>query len=473
MSFKKIEFGMAAAEKEKSSSPHLLIEGFLDAYGYIDEIINGDKFLILGPKGSGKSAIGSKLELLSEMNDYYTKQYYLGSFPYKPFSEIIPGTEAPEIRFPNHWEFIILIASLNSFIEDSSCKFHKNKMFKNIMMAFRNLGILPTEDLTQIIKKTTNKKFKFGLKDIISGDKSSENETIPFDMKMLFATLQQICYSLEMNFKHFIIIDGLDDILTQRGKQYKSLSALILAADRMNEKFKSNGINAKVVILCRTDLFDKLSGPNNNKIKRDSGITLDWFQDVRDQKSTNLIKLINLRGKISLDRHLDVLKEFFPEEISEGNATLKVLLENTRHTPRDIIQLLNEIQKHTKREKPSKTNILNGLRTYSIDYFVGEIRDELTGFLNDDDEVDKTIQLLGIVGKSHFTFSELEKIKNSDRRFNNLDLLNILDVLFNCSAIGNINDRYITFKYRNRHVAINFNEDYLVHKGLRKGLNLS
>jgi hypothetical protein len=46
--FKKINFGMMAAEKEKTNSPHLLIEGFLDAYGYIDELINGNKFLILG-----------------------------------------------------------------------------------------------------------------------------------------------------------------------------------------------------------------------------------------------------------------------------------------------------------------------------------------------------------------------------------------------------------------------------------------
>ena len=173
MTFKSIEFGMAAAEKEKSSSPHLLIEGFLDAYGYIEEILEGNKFLILGPKGSGKSAIGSKLELLSKEREYFLKQYYLGSFPYKPFSEIIPGKEAPETRFPNHWELILLIASLNSFIEDPSCKFQRNKMFKNVMESFKNVGVLPTEDLTQIIRKTTHKNLKVGLQDILSGGKSS------------------------------------------------------------------------------------------------------------------------------------------------------------------------------------------------------------------------------------------------------------------------------------------------------------
>ena len=69
MMFKDIEFGMAAAENEKSFKPHLLLEGFLDTYGYINEIRDGHKFLVLGPKGSGKSAIGSKLELLSKQEN--------------------------------------------------------------------------------------------------------------------------------------------------------------------------------------------------------------------------------------------------------------------------------------------------------------------------------------------------------------------------------------------------------------------
>jgi len=339
------------------------------------------------------------------------------------------------------------------------------------MEAFKNLGILPTEDLTQIIKKTTHRTFKAGLKDLLSVNRSSKNEEIPFDMKKLFSTLQELCYSLKMDSKHFIIIDGLDDVLTQREKQYTSLSALILAADRMNEKFKSKQVKAKIVVLCRTDLFDKLSGPNNNKIKRDSGITLDWFQDVKDLKSTNLIKLINLRAKISLNRDVDVFEEFLPDEVSYA-STIRVLLDNTRHTPRDIIQLLNKIQKHTRKDNPSKANILNAIRTYSTDYFVGEIKDELEGFLQMD-ERENTIQILGTNGKAHFNISELEKIKNKNERFKSLELTKILTVLFNCGAIGNTDNNYVTFKYRNRHASINFNDDFIVHNGLRKGLNLA
>lgn len=470
MFFKDIVFGKAAAEKERSDLPHLLNDGFLDAHGYIDEIIKGDKFLILGPKGSGKSAIGSKLELLSEDKDFYTKQYYLGSFPFKPFSEIIPGKEAPETRFPDHWEFVLLIAALNSFMLDDSCKFIQNKRFVEIMKAFQNLGILPSENLTQIVKKTSDKKFKIGLKNIVSAEKVSDDEKIPFDIKMLFNTLKDVCYSLKMISKHLIIIDGLDDVLTYRSNQYTSLSALILAAERMNNKFKQNHIKAQIIILCRTDLFDKLSGSNINKTIRDSGITLNWYQDLTNYKSTNLIKLINLRAKISLNQNIDIFDEFFPPEFS-GKDTAKALLESTRHTPRDLIQLVNEIQKHTRSGNPSKSNISNGLRTYSIDYFVGEIKDELYGLL-DREEIDQIIELLGINGKARFNIQDLERIKAKDNRFSSIDLNKALTLLFNCSAIGNVQGKYLTFRYRNRHASVNFNDDFLIHSGLRKGINV-
>lgn len=61
MNFQAINFGKAAAEKEKSYHPRLLIEGFFDDYNYIDKIRNDEVFLVVGSKGSGKSAIGSRL----------------------------------------------------------------------------------------------------------------------------------------------------------------------------------------------------------------------------------------------------------------------------------------------------------------------------------------------------------------------------------------------------------------------------
>jgi len=60
--------------------------------------------------------------------------------------------------------------------------------------------------------------------------------------------------------------------------QYKSLSALVYETDRLKITFMNNGVGAKIIILCRTDLFERLPGPNKNKIRQDSSYEIDWYR---------------------------------------------------------------------------------------------------------------------------------------------------------------------------------------------------
>jgi len=474
MGFKNIHFGVAEAETEKNEYPRLLIEGFLDAHGYIQEIIGSNKFLVLGPKGSGKSAIGSKLELEAKRrDDLFVKLNYLEGFPYNAFKELIPSNEAPEIKDPVGWEYLFLIELIDSFSKDPTHQCTSEVNFAKVVDALGNLGLLPSENLTRLVSISTDKRFGVGIRDVLSGVLSSKKESIPFDKQMLFRTLQEVCYSSNTKPKHIVIIDGLDDVSTKRERQYQSLAALIIAADRMNKKLKGNGVNAKLVVLCRTDLFDRLKNPNKNKIKQVSTIILDWYQDVKDINSTNLVKLVNLRAEISLGRDVDVFREFFPEKIQGNKQLIKVLFENTRHIPRDLIQLLNIIQEQTKGNQPTQADIWNGIRKYSIDYFVSEIDDTLTGFMTPED-IENSFLLLALMGKNKFHINEVEKKCKNDARFEDFNYSKALDILYNCSAIGNYNRNksYYTWKYWNPYSQIDPNQHIVVHKGLMKGLNI-
>ena len=347
-----------------------------------------------------------------------------------------------------------------------------NKLIK----ALQEVGMIPGKSLTDIVKNTTKKEFKVGLPKFLKSSYSSEKETKKIDISLLFSYLQEVCYSVKTESNHLIIIDGLDDALTRRERQYTSLSALILTVDRINTKFLNNNIKAKIIILCRTDLYEKLPGPNKNKIRQDSAIILDWYQDAKSVKHTNLVKLINLRAKLSLNREVDVFKEFLPYTIRHGTPTVKILLDNTRHTPRDIIQLLNRIQEHTKGVNPTYNEINNGIRTYSFDYLVPEIRDELDGYLKPD-EIEHTVKLLGSMENAIFTMDRLTSKIETDESFQSLELMKILNALFDCNAIGNLGkdsfgNRYYSWKYRNRYDSFDPKKDIVVHRGLRKGLNL-
>jgi hypothetical protein len=61
--YDKIEFGQTSAEKESSDHPELIIKGFLDPNNAVPNLMSGSKFLVLGNKGSGKSAIAEKSNL--------------------------------------------------------------------------------------------------------------------------------------------------------------------------------------------------------------------------------------------------------------------------------------------------------------------------------------------------------------------------------------------------------------------------
>jgi energy-coupling factor transporter ATP-binding protein EcfA2 len=478
MKFKDIKFGYISAEDEFTYSPELIIDGFLDAYGYIKELLNTEKFLVLGPKGSGKSAIGSKLELISkEEKEIFTKKFVLRNFPYNNFTGIIHSREAPEIQYSKNWEYVLMVACLNSFINDSSFQYPKKGLI--ILKTLVDSGLLSSEGkikLDQIVKTTTDKKFEINLK-AFKYETSKQEEKIT-NIDQLFIILEELFYSIKLKSKHYIILDDLDYVFTERENQVKSLSALILAADDMNKRFYQKEIPAKIIIMCRTDLFNKLSGSNKNKIKQQSGIILDWFQETSDLKNTNLAKLINLRTKLSLKTEIDIFQHCLPPELyhrNENKETLHVLFDYTRRTPRDIIQLFNEIQKHTDNStRPSKENIKYALISYSKNYFIDEIRDELYGFI-EDYEINNIIPLLISVGKYRFNEVELKREIQSNDKYKSIDYNKLINALFSCNAVGQIDNftNFVVFKYRNPYAEYNPKNDILVHNGLQKALNLN
>ena len=92
---------------------------------------------------------------------------------------------------------------------------------------------------------------------------------------------------------------------------------LINNANKILE-FRINQVKIKIVVLCRTDVFDNLSGTNKTKTLPDSGLYLDWYQNVTNIMDTNIVKLINLMAKTSLKRDVDVFTEYFPENFTNA-----------------------------------------------------------------------------------------------------------------------------------------------------------
>lgn len=243
---------------------------------------------------------------------------------------------------------------------------------------------------------------------------------------------------------------------------------------RLNEFFHACGLPIKIVILCRTDLFEKTSNANKNKVRQDYAVELDWFHDPREPQKSQLVEIANTRATLSLKKETNVFREFFPAEI-EHTPAVTYCLEMTRHTPRDFLQILSHVQKFSSGGKLTVAQVKSGLRDYSIKYFLPEIKDELNGYCPQA-EIEAFVRALSRLKKREFGYQEFVAEMRIEG-FEETSSRRVLEALFECSAIGTISQRpsglnFFTFKFRNRNSVFNSSERILLHRGVWKALNL-
>ena len=90
MDFRELNFGKADAQEEGVEYPNLLRDGYYVKDNIIEQAYNSSKYLFLGYKGSGKSALSMHMKLASQ-SDTIVDLLSLKDFPYKSFAKIVPG----------------------------------------------------------------------------------------------------------------------------------------------------------------------------------------------------------------------------------------------------------------------------------------------------------------------------------------------------------------------------------------------
>jgi hypothetical protein len=171
----------------------------------------------------------------------------------------------------------------------------------------------------------------------------------------------------------------------------------------------------------------------------------------------------------------DVFAQFFPLSY-ESNSIYSDLLNFTRHTPRDFLQLLKSIQGCCNTAKVTAANITNGIKHYSVNYFLPEIKDELVGYASHE-EIESIFFLMSALRKRDFVIKEIEDLSQTINRGTHINFDHLFSALFECSAVGhtykvNGGQTHYTFKFRNRSMSFNPRDRIILHRGIWKSLNL-
>ncbi|HCD1104527.1 TPA: hypothetical protein JD656_RS00865 [Morganella morganii] len=478
--FKKINFGKSAGEEESSEYPALLTDGFYNFNNSLEKISNESYFLVQGFKGCGKSSIAEKICIENKSKpNFFTELIYLRDFPFKRFSEIYPSKEADEVKFPKSWRYLLLSKILNNIIKSmkSNQWSDEDKPIRESIDKLKSLGLISSGDINHLTLDASKKAFKINLANVVQykNENIEHNDTYIF-FDNLITILTEVIEKTKIG--GIILIDGLDDVILNNRLQLKTLSALIFETGFLNRFFKKGNLNIKICILIRVDLYERLPSGNKNKSARDSSILMNWYNDVMDHEQTHLVKAANIRTKLSLGTGYS-LSDFFPEEISlsynTNKNTISFLLDHTRHTPRDFFQLLKSIQNHYNPSIPnakiSNDEILKGIREYSYDYFLPEIRDEISGYI-DEEIFEYFLTSISKIKQREFKYETL--LENFHSNGEEIKKLNdLLKTLFKCSAIGHkFSDNKYEYVFRNKYAKFDREKTICLHRGMWKALNL-
>ncbi len=481
MLLKDFEFGFADATKEYSRNPEIFYKAFCDSRNVVDKLINSYQYILIGPKGVGKSAYSAKIQLISQKdNSIVTYPIDLCDFEFTTFAktsidENVSGTQ----KFKTSWDFIFLWTIYKILynnlemkeVADVNDTIHLlDKLGFSIEDGYKN-------DVTKLskIKVGTNiKVFDLSYEKEFSTKPNSYIERISLVSELMLKRLRNIYLN---DRKIIVLIDGLDDVLRYKKNKADIIASMIRSSDYINNYMLKNKQKIKIVLLIREDIIRMINDPDMNKIIQDDSICLSWDKQLDELKNI-VTKRLTLSG-ISECQATNYLNTLFPPKIRQKNYW-DYILDFTLYKPRDILQFFKYCQtEYPNKNKLSLSETQNVLKVYSNKYFIEEMKNELAGFI-DDELIISIPSVFRRLGGRQFDVTELNRLTNEQlpNKISVEKTKEQLLYLFEAGYVGQLvsngkNKREsVIFKYRNPTARIDYYQKFIIHRGLHSGLGV-
>lgn len=338
MKLKEFNLGFSDAKNELLRTPEILINCFHDNNNILEKLLNGDKYMLLGTKGVGKSAYSAKIQLEAKNNsNIYVSSLELNDFDFSLFfktnvdSNFIGGK-----KFKEPWDFLLLHMIYKVIYYDM--KITEVPEIIEVINYLEKNGLNLKLKSKEIVKKL--KSFKVGkgieLQFDLDNEKCEKFEYSTLIKNCIDKMLENLSY-IHFNDKNLkILLDGLDDILRFKKDTIQILTSLIRSTDYLNMNFLKNNIPIKIILFIRQDIFSLLIDPDLNKIKRDWSEYLKWTDKIDDLKE--LVEL-RLSSSDKLKKYDNYWDKIFPPLIKNKDSW-EHIIEYTLIKPRDILQFL-------------------------------------------------------------------------------------------------------------------------------------
>jgi len=326
----------------------LLFSCFEDHEAYLN-LLSQKKFLIIGRKGSGKTAIFKRM-LTIRRPDFFCFGHTFSDYPWH-HHDLQARIGIPDFdKFTHSWKYLILMTASKIILNhDQSLPIDTRSM--DYMMRIEQFVVdsygTRDPDITQIFTPTKHLKIKPNfqvdlkvLKAGVSPEQVPMAELPKIVQELNNNLIAHIMECLNPEHRYYILFDQLDLGFDPNSPDYSNrLIGLLLACRDLNIAAKEVGRSFFAVVFLRDDIYDMLQFEDKNKITENFVSLIEWDTPRTDKSLKHLMErrfgvLLGEDGEqINWDAVFDETKEM------PGHQTkYQHILDRTYLRPRDIIK---------------------------------------------------------------------------------------------------------------------------------------
>jgi hypothetical protein len=425
----------------------LLLDCFEDHEAFVS-VMNGTRFLVVGRKGSGKTAIFKKM-LTQSQHDYFCFGHTFSDYPWH-HHDLQARVGIPDFdKFTHSWKYLVLLTVSKIILNfDKSLPFDQNSM--ELMLKIEKFVVdsygTRDPDVTQLFSPTKTLKlrphFEFDAK-LLKAGISPENVPVtelPVVVQEVNGNLlKYVLRCLNPANHYYVCFDQLDLGFDPTVGDYRNrLIGLLLAARDVNLAARAAGRQLVVSIFLRDDIYEVLHFEDKNKITENYLSLIEW-DTPRTPKT--LRSLMEKRFRMVLGPSA-TWNEVFDEtkEMPGHQSKYQHILDRSYLRPRDIIKFTNSILSQYKLRAGSGTvgskfeNVdLNNARSEYSNYLMNELDDEIHKHLPHYEEL---MELLRSIGVWQFNVDDFQRHLHENQRLAGRNLKDMLEEMYEFSLIG-------------------------------------
>jgi hypothetical protein len=484
--------GSPEAEAEATISSRMaLVDAYEDYHGLVSSL-SSEKFIVIGRKGSGKSAFAEYVYAQSLSEPLLSCEFIRKTDCDLERAVQLGRHAGVDIDAQSFFRWVIYTNILKMFVAHpavvESKDFQLLKQFLEKNSGYIKINELELKELVgkhgfdvavEYLRRFLTAKFSLQLE--------TRSERAPYykllgHLEEVIVRLLKSDSTLLRENSFVLFFDDLDvgfDVNSE--SSVNSLVELLRACRYVNNDiFGKNAIHAKAVILLRDDIEAWLAGrfADTAKMFASYAARINWYQEEfsgigRDENSLNLKKFIAKRIGIAFKRSMiecgpDPWRSLVIDAIQD-KASFRYIVSQTLFRPRDLLLYFMPLQDGIFKY-PLNLDDVRLLGDRYASELAKELKNELSSFYNQG-EIETIFRALGQLSNGSHSYDQAVVVINESCV--NLDAADLLDFLFERSLIGTVSDKeWYTFRCRQSVysadvISINRAERIVVQNALR------